>query len=416
MHSKYEHSQISSIVFYSFCLSVSTVIMQRTLEVLETNGVPVYGWQTDEFPAFFSPASGVSCPYRAEDEMEIARAYHLSRALDMKNGFLVGVPNQDAAGSNVEATIQSALEEAEKQGIRGQDTTPFILKYVANKTGGDSLRSNIALVKNNAKVGARIAHAIASTGPVPKGYNKASFSSIPSSSSSIKSKYTSKNVAILRKSSELRMSPLSPSQPVRDEVLNHACMLVIDGGRDVKGHLEHTKMALQKNVDILFIPSGTQCSINASKEPQFLPCLKYMITSVEDLLVVSDGWTDSMEDVEFALNQDNLDTVKKAVARVLERMHEDEAHILVMLGDKGLLMGSRKNDIASYNELPPKEGVEIQNCTAASDCLAGVFLHELLNEQDPLSAAVVGYNVVEGLWTSGGISSQPFLSQYEAKQ
>jgi hypothetical protein len=404
-HSKHEHSQ-------------STSIVQRTLEVLETNGVPVYGWQTDEFPAFFSPASGVPCPYRAEDEMEIARAYHFSRALDMKNGFLVGVPNQDATGSNVEAAIQSALEEADRQGIRGQDTTPFILKYVANKTGGDSLRSNIALVKNNAKVGAKIAHAIASTGPVPKGYSKASSSSIPSSSSSpsIKSKYTSKNVAILRKSSELRMSPLSPSQPVRDEVLNHACMLVIDGGRDIKGHLEHTKMALQKNVDILFIPSGTQCSINASKEPQFLPSLKYMIASVEDLLVVSDGWTDSIEDVEFALNEDDLGTVKKAVGRVLERMHEDEAHILVMLGDKGLLMGSRKNDVASYNKLPLKEGVEIQNCTAASDCLAGVFLHELLNEQDPLSAAVVGYNVVEGLWTSGGKSVQPFLSQYEAKQ
>jgi hypothetical protein len=404
-HSKHEHSQMSSIV-------------QRTLELLETNGVPVYGWQTDEFPAFFSPASGVPCPYRAEDEMEIARAYHFSRALDMKNGFLVGVPNQDATGSNVEAAIQSALEEADRQGIRGQDTTPFILKYVAKKTGGDSLRSNIALVKNNAKVGAKIAHAIASTGPVPKGYSKASSSSIPSSSSSpsIKSKYTSKNVAILRKSSELRMSPLSPSQPVRDEVLNHACMLVIDGGRDIKGHLEHTKMALQKNVDILFIPSGTQCSINASKEPQFLPSLKYMIACVEDLLVVSDGWTDSIEDVEFALNEDDLGTVKKAVGRVLERMHEDEAHILVMLGDKGLLMGSRKNDVASYNKLPLKEGVEIQNCTAASDCLAGVFLHELLNEQDPLSAAVVGYNVVEGLWTSGGKSVQPFLSQYEAKQ
>jgi hypothetical protein len=409
--SKHEHLQIPSIVLFLLSL---TVIMQRTLEVLETNGVPVYGWQTDEFPAFFSPASGVSCPYRAEDEMEVARAYHLSRALDMQNGFLVGVPNQDAAGSNVEATIQSALEEADKQGIRGQDTTPFILKYVANKTGGDSLRSNIALVKNNAKVGARIAHAIASTGPVPKGYSKGSFSRIPPST--IKSKYPFKNVAILRKSSELRMSPLSPSQPVRDEVLNYACMLVIDGGRDVKGHLEHTEMALQKNVDILFIPSGTQCSINASKEPQFLPSLKYMIASVEDLLVVSDGWTDSMEDVEFALNEDDLGTVKKAVARVLARMHEDEAHILVMLGDKGLLMGSRKNDIASYNELPPKEGVEIQNCTAASDCLAGVFLHELLNEQDPLSAAVVGYNVVEGLWTSGGKSAQPFLSQYEAKQ
>eukprot|EP00980_Cylindrotheca_fusiformis_P029972 scaffold24130_cov142-Cylindrotheca_fusiformis.AAC.2 len=142
----------------------SILDIERTLEVLETNGVPVYGWQTDEFPAFFSPASGVPCPHRAEDEMEIARAYHFAQALNLKNGFLVGVPNHDTAanGSNVERAIQAAIQEAETLGIRGQATTPFLLKYVADKTDGDSLRSNIALVKNNAVVGGKIAHAIAS--------------------------------------------------------------------------------------------------------------------------------------------------------------------------------------------------------------------------------------------------------------
>lgn len=129
--------------------------------MLETKSVPVYGWKTDEFPAFFSPKSGVPCPFRANDETEIANTYQFCRALDLQQGILVAVPNDNAAGDNVEKAIQEALAEADKLGIRGQDTTPFILKYVAEKTQGDSLKSNMALVKKNAKVGAKIAIAIA---------------------------------------------------------------------------------------------------------------------------------------------------------------------------------------------------------------------------------------------------------------
>lgn len=133
---------------------------QKTLEVLETKSVPVYGWKTHEFPAFFSPKSGVPCPFHADNETEIADAYRFCRALELKQGMLVAVPNDDAAGDNVENAIKEALVEADKRGIKGQDTTPFILKYVADKTSGDSLRSNIALVKKNAEVGAKIAIAI----------------------------------------------------------------------------------------------------------------------------------------------------------------------------------------------------------------------------------------------------------------
>jgi pseudouridine-5'-phosphate glycosidase len=96
----------------------------------------VYGWKTDEFPAFFSPESGVSCPFRADSASEVADAFKFSRALGLPNGFLVGVPNDDTTGANVEEAVQLALEEAEKHGVRGQDATPFILKYVADKTGG----------------------------------------------------------------------------------------------------------------------------------------------------------------------------------------------------------------------------------------------------------------------------------------
>lgn len=138
--------------------------IQRTLEVLETNGVPVYGWQTDEFPAFFSPTSGVQCPDRVDSAAEVAQAYHFARALHLSHGCLVGVPNKDpASGASVEAAIQSALEAAEEKGISGPATTPFVLKSVAETTKGDSLKSNIALVKQNAEVGGMIAKAIAET-------------------------------------------------------------------------------------------------------------------------------------------------------------------------------------------------------------------------------------------------------------
>jgi len=138
----------------------SILDVKRTLEVLETFGVPVGAWQSDEFPAFFSPESGVKTPSRFNDAMSVARAYISGRELGMDSGMLVAVPNHDPAGENVEKAIKEALHEAEAAGIEGRDVTPFILRTVNEKTGGDSLRSNMALVKNNAKVGADIAVAV----------------------------------------------------------------------------------------------------------------------------------------------------------------------------------------------------------------------------------------------------------------
>jgi pseudouridine-5'-phosphate glycosidase len=138
----------------------SILDIQRTMEVLETNCVPTFGWQTDEFPAFFSPSSGIPCPARADTAKEIADAYWFARQLRLPQGMLVGVPNIDPAGANVETAIQAALKEAEELNIRGRDVTPYILKEVAEKTEGDSLKSNMALVRQNAKVGAEIAIAI----------------------------------------------------------------------------------------------------------------------------------------------------------------------------------------------------------------------------------------------------------------
>jgi Uncharacterized enzyme involved in pigment biosynthesis len=141
----------------------SILDIQRTLETLETNGVPTVAFGVDEFPAFFSPRSGVLAPARVESATEVARAYLASLELGLSNGMLVAVPNNDPAGASVEAAIQETLEEAIKLGITGRDVTPFILKRVAEKTKGDSLKSNISLVKNNAAIGADIAVSIANT-------------------------------------------------------------------------------------------------------------------------------------------------------------------------------------------------------------------------------------------------------------
>lgn len=138
----------------------SILDIPKTLEVLETNGIPTIVYESDEFPAFFSPHSGVAAPARMDDPALIAASYWAARDMQLSHGMLVAVPNHDPAGSSVEQAIQDALTEASQQGIHGQAVTPFLLKRVAEKTKGDSLRSNMALVQRNAVVGADIAIAI----------------------------------------------------------------------------------------------------------------------------------------------------------------------------------------------------------------------------------------------------------------
>ena len=138
----------------------SILDIARTMEVLETQSVPTLGWQTNEFPAFFSPESGVYC-LRVDDAAMVSRIFLASRALKLDQGMLVAVPNHDPAGTIVENAIQDALNEAKEKGISGPSVTPYVLKAVAEKTNGDSLRSNMALVRRNAAIAADIAIAIA---------------------------------------------------------------------------------------------------------------------------------------------------------------------------------------------------------------------------------------------------------------
>jgi len=141
--------------------------LPATLEWLETWGVPVLGYQTDEFPAFYSRASGLPVSARVESPTEAAAVARAHWALG-GGGLLLAVPVPAAAElppETVEQAIADALAEADRQGIGGPAVTPFLLRLVGELTGGASLRANVALLENNAAVAARLAVALAEGGP-----------------------------------------------------------------------------------------------------------------------------------------------------------------------------------------------------------------------------------------------------------
>ena len=132
----------------------------RTLEYLETMGVPVIGNGTDEFPAFYCRNSGFKLDYKAENEAEIARIIKTSAELGLKGGILIGNPCPAEYAQDfyeMEKVINIALEDAEKAGVRGKQITPFLLAKIVELTGGESLATNIQLALNNARCAAKIA-------------------------------------------------------------------------------------------------------------------------------------------------------------------------------------------------------------------------------------------------------------------
>ena len=134
-----------------------------TLEYLETMGVPVIGYQTEEFPAFYSRRSGFSVDFRLDSAGEIAKLLKIKWEIDLRGGVLIAnpVPEEHQLDSDlVEKTIAEAVGEAERQGIRGKAITPFLLAKIETLTGGRSLQTNIQLVLNNARLGAEIAGAL----------------------------------------------------------------------------------------------------------------------------------------------------------------------------------------------------------------------------------------------------------------
>lgn len=138
--------------------------LPKTLEVLETHGVPVIAYGQDEFPAFWSRSSGLKAPLRMEDAASIAKAHRLRAALALPGGQLVANPipvEAEIPRAEITPVIEAALAEAAAQGIAAKAVTPFLLQRIFELTEGRSLASNIALVLNNARLAAAIARALA---------------------------------------------------------------------------------------------------------------------------------------------------------------------------------------------------------------------------------------------------------------
>lgn len=135
----------------------------KTLEVLETNGVPVIAYGQDELPAFWSRSSGLAAPLSMQTAEEIAAAHRMRAALGLPGGQLVANPVPEAdeiPRAVIEPIITQALSEAGAQGVTAKQVTPFLLQRIFELTEGRSLATNIALVRNNARLAAQIARAL----------------------------------------------------------------------------------------------------------------------------------------------------------------------------------------------------------------------------------------------------------------
>ena len=158
-----ELAETPVVVVCAGCKSI--LDLGLTLEYLETKGVVVIGYQTNELPAFYTRNSGLSVDYRMDTPREIAEAFKAKEDLSLKGGMLVTNPipeefSMDA--SFINAKIDEAIKEAAALGIKGKETTPFLLDKIQQITGGESLASNIQLVYNNAALAAHIAGELAS--------------------------------------------------------------------------------------------------------------------------------------------------------------------------------------------------------------------------------------------------------------
>jgi len=146
------------------CAGAKAILdLPLTLEWLETHGVPVLGFGTETFPAFYSRSSGLPVDARCDTAEDAAQIIRAKFNLGLPGGVLIGVPVPEeyaVAPEDIEPAIQQALKMAEAENIRGKAISPFLLKHVSELTGGESLKANIALLENNARVAAQIARAL----------------------------------------------------------------------------------------------------------------------------------------------------------------------------------------------------------------------------------------------------------------
>ncbi|KAB0540570.1 pseudouridine-5'-phosphate glycosidase [Pseudochrobactrum algeriensis] len=143
------------------CAGVKSILdIPKTLEYLETQRVPIIAHGSDDFPAFFTRSSGCKADHRLNSAEEIAKAMALHHALGSGTGILIAnpIPEEDALTPEfINGTIEAAVKEAADQGVGGKDVTPFLLARINELSEGRSLKANIALVLNNAKLAARMA-------------------------------------------------------------------------------------------------------------------------------------------------------------------------------------------------------------------------------------------------------------------
>lgn len=145
------------------CAGAKSVLdLPKTLEVLESLGVPVIGYQTDKFPAFYIQDSGLGVDYRSDAVNEIAEAFRIKEELKIAGGMVIANPipaeyEMDEAEFN--DLLARLLIELDEKGVKGKDVTPFLLKRLHEDTKGESIKANIALIKNNLRLGAKLAKA-----------------------------------------------------------------------------------------------------------------------------------------------------------------------------------------------------------------------------------------------------------------
>lgn len=147
------------------CAGAKSILdLPKTLEALETAGVPMVGYQTSEFPSFFTRSSRLELEHRAETPEDVAAILAQQDVLDLGHGLLICNPVPEAASlskADEEGWIEQALAEAKVQGIKGKDSTPFLLKRLVELSAGQTLKANLALVKSNVRLAAQIARSCA---------------------------------------------------------------------------------------------------------------------------------------------------------------------------------------------------------------------------------------------------------------
>ena len=452
----------------------SILDIRKTLETLETYSVPTASFQTSEFPAFFSPTSGIRSPMRVDSAEEVANAYLESLNLGLPSGMLVAVPNYDPAGANVERVILETIDEANKLAIEGRDVTPYILKTVSEKTDGDSLRSNTALVKRNAEVGTDIAISIAeqknqgdnysiymnsNNGPnqvaagrvivvggtvvdmvaksndkiIPATSNPGSCSEsdggvgrniadvlgqlgaepiiftavgddsrgralrqrmedeydIPQDRQHIKvvpESNTATYLAILDHEGDLHAAiadmDVLKQIPLPDEsLLSSADYMVIDANLPLEKLIRVTQSAKNMKTKVVFDPTSVPKASLLKGNNDFLKCLSFTFPNVDELLALVEHEHDPSKISKDYFYRDDFKVLKQLVDKLLETMHPQSAHVIVTLGSRGALIGTKESTNRIYYTHFQVESIvhNIENCTGAGDTMVGMFVKSLLD-------------------------------------